>query len=65
MPPSPIEIKPHHASAGEIAEVEVAKDRQARWAVLLNRCVARAHSNADAREALGGLGYDVLAHGCA
>ena len=33
--------------------------RSARWAVLLNRCVARAHSTADAREALGGLGYDV------
>jgi chromosome partitioning protein len=28
--------------------------------VLLNRCIARAHSTADAREALMGLGYDVL-----
>jgi chromosome partitioning protein len=28
--------------------------------VLLNRCVARANSTADAREALEGLGYDVL-----
>jgi len=28
--------------------------------VLLNRCIARAHSTADAREALEGLGYDVL-----
>ena len=29
--------------------------------MLLNRCIARAHSTADAREALAGLGYDVLA----
>ena len=32
----------------------------ARSAVLLNRCIARANSTADAREALQGLGYDVL-----
>jgi chromosome partitioning protein len=31
-----------------------------RSAVLLNRCVARAHSTTDAREALIDLGYDVL-----
>jgi chromosome partitioning protein len=28
--------------------------------VLLNRCIARAHSTNDAREALERLGYDVL-----
>src|SRR5262249_45951064 len=28
--------------------------------VLLNRCIARAHSTVDAREALEHLGYDVL-----
>ena len=28
--------------------------------VLLNRCIARAHSTTDARDALRGLGYDVL-----
>jgi len=28
--------------------------------VLLNRCITRASSTADAREALGELGYDVL-----
>ena len=27
---------------------------------MLNRCIARAHSTVDAREALAGLGYDVL-----
>ena len=28
--------------------------------ILLNRCIARAHSTSDAREVLEGLGYDVL-----
>ena len=32
-----------------------------RSAILLNRCVARAHSTADARQVLEGLGYQVLA----
>jgi len=36
------------------------RDRPARSAILLNRCIARAHSTTDAREALEGLGYDVL-----
>src|SRR5215472_3751239 len=36
------------------------RDTPARSAVLLNRCIARAHSTANAREALEGLGYDVL-----
>ena len=59
--PSPIEINRTTPVREEIAEVEAARDKPARSAVLLNRCIARAHSTADAREALTGLGYDVLA----
>jgi len=44
----------------EISEIEAVRDRPARSAILLNRCITRAHSTADAREALVGLGYDVL-----
>src|SRR5262249_32214192 len=44
----------------ELSEIEAVRDRPARSAILLNRCIARAHSTADAREALAGLGYDVL-----
>ena len=44
----------------EISEVCAALDRPARSAVLLNRCITRAHSTTDAREALHDLGYDVL-----
>src|SRR5579875_3146160 len=44
----------------EIAEVQAVRGEPARSAVLLNRCIARAHSVADAREALADLGYDVL-----
>ena len=40
--------------------MEPVRDRPARSAILLNRCITRAHSTADAREALVGLGYDVL-----
>jgi chromosome partitioning protein len=58
--PSPIEINRTTPVREEIAEVEPVRDRPARSAVLLNRCVARAHSTADARQALEGLGYDVL-----
>ena len=58
--PSPIEINRTTPVREEIAEVEAVRDRPARPAVLLNRCVARAHSTADARQALEGLGYDVL-----
>ena len=36
------------------------REQPARSAVLLNRCIARAHSTGDAREALEDLGYDVL-----
>jgi len=58
--PSPIEINRTTPVRDEIAEVADVRDRPLRWAVLLNRCVARAHSTADAREALINLGYDVL-----
>jgi chromosome partitioning protein len=58
--PSPIEINRTTPVRDEITEVAAARDRPARSAVLLNRCIARAHSTADAREALEGLGYDVL-----
>ena len=58
--PSPIEINRTTPVRDEIAEVQEIRDVPVRWAVLLNRCVARAHSTADAREALVDLGYDVL-----
>jgi chromosome partitioning protein len=58
--PSPIEINRTTPVREELAEVRALRDRPVRSAVLLNRCVARAHSTADAREALEGLGYDVL-----
>ena len=59
--PSPIEINRTTPVREEIAEVQAVRHRPARLAVLLNRCVARAHSSADARQALEELGYDVLA----
>jgi len=59
--PSPIEINRTTPVREEITEVEAARDTPARSAILLNRCVARANSTADARQALEGLGYDVLA----
>ena len=58
--PSPIEINRTSPVRDEIREVEAFRDRGARSAILLNRYVARANSTADAREALEGLGYDVL-----
>jgi len=58
--PSPIEINRTTPVRDEITEVYAGRNRPARAAVLLNRCIARAHSTADAREALEGLGYDVL-----
>jgi chromosome partitioning protein len=58
--PSPIEINRTTPVRDEITEVCAGRDRPTRSAVLLNRCIARAHSTADAREALEGLGYDVL-----
>jgi chromosome partitioning protein len=59
--PSPIEINRTTPVRDEIAEVSAFRDIPARSAVLLNRCIARAHSTTDAREALENLGYDVLA----
>jgi chromosome partitioning protein len=58
--PSPIEINRTTPVRDEIAEIGDVRDRPLRSVVLLNRCVARAHSTADAREALIDLGYDVL-----
>ena len=42
--PSPIEINRTTPVREEISEVEALRDRPARAAVLLNRCIARAHS---------------------
>jgi chromosome partitioning protein len=58
--PSPIEINRTTPVREELSEVAALRDRPARSAILLNRCVARANSTGDAREALHGLGYDVL-----
>jgi chromosome partitioning protein len=58
--PSPIEINRTTPVRDEIAEIGANRDQPARSAVLLNRCIARAHSTVDAREALENLGYDVL-----
>ena len=58
--PTPIEINRTSPVREEISEIEAVRDRPARSAILLNRCITRAHSTADAREALVGLGYDVL-----
>ena len=58
--PSPIEINRTTPVRDEISDIGAVRDRPARSAVLLNRCVARAHSTNDAREALERLGYDVL-----
>lgn len=58
--PSPIEINRNTPVREEITEVEALRERPARAAVLLNRCITRAHSTTNAREALEGLGYDVL-----
>jgi chromosome partitioning protein len=58
--PSPIEINRTTPVREEISEVEAIRDTPARSAVLLNRCVTRATSTANAREVLEGLGYDVL-----
>jgi chromosome partitioning protein len=58
--PSPIEINRTTPVRDEIVEVGGLREQPARSAILLNRCVARAHSTGDAREALLDLGYDVL-----
>src|SRR5450432_676144 len=58
--PSPIEINRTSPVREEIAEISAVRAAPARSAILLNRCIARAHSTTDAREALQDLGYDVL-----
>jgi len=58
--PTPIEINRTTPVRDEIAEVGPLRDRPARSAILLNRCIARTHSVSDARESLEKLGYDVL-----
>ncbi len=58
--PSPIEINRTTPVRDEIAEVQAIRAVPARSAILLNRCIARAHSTTDARDALVDLGYDVL-----
>jgi chromosome partitioning protein len=58
--PTPIEINRTSPVRDEIAEIDAVRDRPARSSVLLNRCITRAHSTVNAREALAGLGYDVL-----
>jgi len=59
--PTPIEINRTTPVRDEIAEVESLRDQAPRSAILLNRCITRAHSTADARQALHDLGFDVLA----
>ena len=59
--PNPIEINRTTPVRDEIADLQAVRDRPVRSAVLLNRCVTRAHSISDARQALQDLGYDVLA----
>jgi chromosome partitioning protein len=58
--PSPIEINRTTPVREEISDIGAVRDKPARSAVLLNRCIARAHSTNDAREVLERLGYDVL-----
>ena len=58
--PNPIEINRTTPVREEIAEVESVRGRPARSVILLNRCITRAHSISDARQALEDLGYDVL-----
>jgi chromosome partitioning protein len=59
--PTPIEINRTTPIRAEIADVQEMRVTPVRSAVLLNRSVARAHSTADARQALEGLGFEVLA----
>ena len=58
--PSPIEINRTTPVRDEIAELQDLRDEPARAAVLLTRCVTRAHSTATARDALTDMGYEVL-----
>jgi len=58
--PSPIEINRTTPVGDQIAEIQELRAKPARSSVLLTRCIARAHSTTNAREALEGLGYNVL-----
>jgi chromosome partitioning protein len=58
--PSPIEINRTTPVRDEIAELQELRGEPVRSAVLLTRCVSRAHSTANAREALADMGYEVL-----
>src|ERR1700761_9556479 len=58
--PSPIEINRTSPVREEIDEIASVRTTPGRSTILLNRCIARAHSTTDAREALQELGYDVL-----
>jgi len=58
--PSPIEINRTTPVREELSAIAAVRGCPPRSAVLLNRCITRAHSIGDAREALHGLGYDVL-----
>ena len=53
--PSPIEINRTTPVREEINEVAAVRDRPARAAILLNRCITRANSTADARDTLQGM----------
>jgi chromosome partitioning protein len=58
--PTPIEINRTTPVRDEIADIDTVRKQPARASVLLNRCITRAHSTTNAREALENLGYDVL-----
>src|SRR5215813_13481027 len=58
--PTPIEINRTTPVREEIRDIDAVRETPARSAVLLNRCISRAHSTTDARDALASLGYDVL-----
>src|SRR5258708_9728592 len=57
---SPIEINRTTPVRDEISDIGAVRDFPARSAILLNRCITRAHSTAHAREAPHGLRYDAL-----
>jgi chromosome partitioning protein len=59
--PTPIEINRTTPVRDEIADLREIRVTPVRSAIVLNRCVVRARSTADARQALEDLGYEVLA----
>jgi chromosome partitioning protein len=60
--PTPIEIARSAPVRDEIAKATAGTRTRPRISVLLNRCITGANSTGDAREALTGLGYDVLGY---